>query len=188
MFSSCRTLQRIRLRRGDPLQISPIRLGFTHACASVDGSARIPRWAGCSEEIDTEARPRAVWEIVSDINMPTRFQQFVGADRLTDGEIEVGSIFKGRNSIQDGEIGKPIASLLNGLSEASNGGSPTDKPGAMAFRNSRAGAGSRLRFSMTIGRPCGTAPRALRDPYSRTMSCSSGASFIKRTCSVLLKA
>ena len=143
--------------------------GFTRVAPSVDGSARIQDGPGVVVEIDTEARPRAVWEIVSDINMPAQFSnEFVGADWLTDGEIEVGSIFRGRNSIQDVRDWETDCIVTEWIEREVFEWRITDpdKPGAIwRFEIAEQGAGSRLRFSMTIGKENnGTAPRALRDP------------------------
>ena len=106
-------------------------------------------------EIDTEARPRAGWEIVSDINMPAQFSnEFVGADWLTDGEIEVGSIFRGRNSIQDVRDWETDCIVTEWIEREGFEWRITDpdKPGAIwRFEIAEQGAGSRLRFSMTIG-------------------------------------
>jgi hypothetical protein len=52
---------------------------------------------GTIVEIDIEARPSKVWELVTDINLPARFsKEFQSADWLTD-TLAVGAVFNGRN-------------------------------------------------------------------------------------------
>ena len=124
---------------------------------------------GVVVEIDSEARPRAVWEVISDINMPAQFSnEFVGADWLTDGPIGVGSVFKGRNAIPEVRNWETDCIVTEWLERQVFEWRITDpaKPGAIwRFEIAEQGAGSRLRFSMTIGKENnGTAPRALQDP------------------------
>ena len=77
--------------------------GFTRELASADGSARIQDGPGVVAEIDTDARPRQVWEVISDINMPAKFSdEFAGAEWLSDDEIAAGAIFRGRSATSDG--------------------------------------------------------------------------------------
>ena len=47
---------------------------------------------------DIDASPHFVWVLVSDINLPAQFQsEFIGAEWIDDGDIQVGSRFVGRN-------------------------------------------------------------------------------------------
>ena len=74
--------------------------GYTRERPSVDGTARVADGQGVVVEVDTDARPRAVWEVISDINMPARFsEEFLGAEWTSEGPVGVGSTFRGRNSI-----------------------------------------------------------------------------------------
>ena len=76
--------------------------GFTREMPSEDGSARIEDGPGVVAEIDIESRPRKVWDLISDINMPALFSdEFVGAEWASEGQVGVGSKFTGRNSMAE---------------------------------------------------------------------------------------
>ena len=143
--------------------------GFTRQRPSEDGTARVVDGQGVVVEIDTDARPRAVWEVISDINMPARFsEEFQGAEWTSDGEPGVGSTFRGRNSIPDvfdWEVDCIVAEWKErGAFEWRV--TDRDNPGAIwRFDLAEQGGGSRLRFSMLIGQENnGTVPMALKDP------------------------
>ena len=143
--------------------------GFTRQRPSEDGTARVVDGQGVVVEIDTDARPRAVWEVISDINMPARFsEEFQGAEWTSDGEPGVGSTFRGRNSIPDvfdWEVDCIVAEWKE--REAFEWRvTDRDNPGAIwRFDLAEQGGGSRLRFSMLIGQENnGTVPMALKDP------------------------
>ncbi|MEC9058492.1 MAG: nitroreductase family protein [Actinomycetota bacterium] len=143
--------------------------GFTRERPSADGSARVQDGPGVVVEIDTDARPKAVWEHISDINMPAQFSnEFVGADWVTSGAIGPGSVFKGRNSIANVRDWETDCIVTEWIERQVFEWRITDpvKPGAIwRFEVAEQGAGSRLRFSMVIGKENnGTAPRALQDP------------------------
>ena len=143
--------------------------GFTRELASADGSARIQDGPGVVAEIDTDARPRQVWEVISDINMPAKFSdEFAGADWLSDDEIAAGAIFCGRSATSDGREWETNCIVTEWVERETFEWRTTDpeNPGAIwRFDLAEQGAGSRLRFSMVIGKENNsTAPRAMADP------------------------
>ena len=143
--------------------------GFTRELASADGSARIQDGPGVVAEIDTDARPRQVWEVISDINMPAKFSdEFAGADWLSDDEIAAGAIFCGRSATSDGREWETNCIVTEWVERETFEWRTTDpeNPGAIwRFDLAEQGAGSRLRFSMIIGKENNsTAPRAMADP------------------------
>ncbi len=143
--------------------------GFTRQRPSDDGTARVADGQGVVAEIDTDARPRAVWEVISDINMPAQFsEEFLGAEWTSDGPPDVGSTFKGRNSIPD-VFDWETDCIVTAWEERTAFEwrvTDTENPGAVwRFALAEQGSGSRLRFSMLIGQENnGTVPMALRDP------------------------
>ena len=142
--------------------------GFTRELASADGSARIQDGPGVVAEIDTDARPRQVWEVISDINMPAKFSdEFAGADWLSDDEIAAGAIFCGRSATSDGREWETNCIVTEWVERETFEWRTTDpeNPGAIwRFDLAEQGAGSRLRFSMIIGKENNsTAPRAMAD-------------------------
>ena len=143
--------------------------GFTRELASADGSARIQDGPGVVAEIDTDARPRQVWEVISDINMPAKFSdEFAGAEWLSDDEIAAGAIFCGRSATSDGREWETNCIVTEWVERETFEWRTTDpeNPGAIwRFDLAEQGAGSRLRFSMVIGKENNsTAPRAMADP------------------------
>lgn len=143
--------------------------GFTRNRPSADGTARVVDGQGVVVEIDTEARPADVWPIISDIEMPARFsEEFIGAEWTSDGPPGVGSTFVGRNEIPGVFAWEVTCHITQWEPERVIEWRVTDpdNPGATwRFDLAEQGAGSRLRFSMTIGEENnGTTPRALKDP------------------------
>ena len=141
--------------------------GFTRSQPSSDGTARVADGQGVVAEIDTEARPKDVWPIIADINMPARFSaEFKGADWTSDGEPGLGATFAGRNA-RDGREWEVTCHVTAWEPERCFEWSITDpdNPGAVwRFDLLEQGGGSRLRFSMLIGQANnGTVPRALKD-------------------------
>ncbi|MDH3679703.1 MAG: nitroreductase family protein [Acidimicrobiia bacterium] len=143
--------------------------GFTRARPSAEGTARVADGQGVVVEIDTDARPDAVWPIISDIEMPARFSsEFLGAEWTSEGEPGVGSTFVGRNEIPDVAAWEVTCHVSAWEPERCFEWRITDpdKPGAIwRFDLAEQGRGSRLRFSMIIGEENnGTAPQALKNP------------------------
>ena len=143
--------------------------GFTRELASADGSARIQDGPGVVAEIDTDARPRQVWEVISDINMPAKFSdEFAGAEWLSDDEIAAGAIFRGRSATSDGREWETNCIVTEWVERETFEWRTTDpeNPGAIwRFDLAEQGTGSRRRFSMVIGKENNsTAPRAMADP------------------------
>ncbi|WP_419931201.1 nitroreductase family protein [Candidatus Poriferisodalis sp.] len=143
--------------------------GYTRQRPSADGTARVADGQGVVVEIDTDARPRAVWEVISDINMPAQFsEEFLGAEWTSAGDPGVGSTFAGRNSIPD-VFDWETDCIVTAWEERTAFEwrvTDTENPGAVwRFDLAEQGGGSRLRFSMLIGQENnGTVPMALRDP------------------------
>jgi len=143
--------------------------GFTRESPSTDGSARIEDGPGVVAEIDTQARPRKVWEVIADINMPALFSdEFIGAEWVSEGPRGVGSRFIGRNSIPRLREWETECIVTKWIEHEVFEWRITDSdnPGAIwRFEVAEQGTGSRLRFSMVIGKENnGTAPRAQKDP------------------------
>ncbi|MCP3988880.1 MAG: hypothetical protein GY724_07390 [Actinomycetia bacterium] len=142
--------------------------GFTRQGPSVDGTARVVDGQGVVVEIDTDARPAQVWDLITDINMPALYSdEFLGAEWISSGEPRVGSTFKGRNSIPDvfdWEVDCIVTEWVEGEAFEWRVTDP-DNPGAVwRFDLAEQGSGSRLRFSMVIGQENnGTVPMALKD-------------------------
>ncbi|MDE0497510.1 MAG: nitroreductase family protein [Acidimicrobiaceae bacterium] len=143
--------------------------GFTRQRPSDDGTARVADGQGVAAEIDTDARPRTVWDVITDISMPAQFsEEFLGAEWTSEGDPGVGSTFRGRNSIPD-VFDWETDCIVTAWEERSAFEwrvTDTDNPGATwRFDLAEQGGGSRLRFSMLIGQENnGTVPMALRDP------------------------
>jgi nitroreductase len=129
--------------------------GFTRQKPSEDGTARIADGQGIVVEIDTDARPRKVWEVVSDITTPIDFSDELKAVRwISKGETAAGSIFEGTNSIA-GRNDWTTECIVTAWKERQTFEWKTtdvEEPGSIwRFDIAEQGAGSRLRFSMVIG-------------------------------------
>jgi Polyketide cyclase / dehydrase and lipid transport/Nitroreductase family len=109
---------------------------------------------GVVTEIDIDASTAAVWELVSDVNLPARFSsEFVGADWAGD-QRGVGAVFHGRNRHQAvGEWTLPC--FVDAYDEHTAFGwrtSDPDNPGARwRFDLEPRPGGTRLRFSYAMG-------------------------------------
>jgi nitroreductase len=115
---------------------------------------------GVVAEIDIDARPSAVWTLVTDINLPARFStEFLGAEWASD-ERGVGAIFHGRN--QHPAVGEwTIPCYVDACDEPRAFGwrtSDPDIPGARwRFDIEPRDRTTRLRFSYIVGPgPSGT--------------------------------
>lgn len=143
--------------------------GFTRQRPSADGTARVADGQGVVVEIDTDARPKAVWEVISDIGMPALYSdEFQRAEWTSEGEPAVGSTFKGHNKIPDvfeWEV-DCVVTAWEPREAFEWRVTDVDNPGAIwRFDLAEQGVGSRLRFSMVIGKENnGTVPAALKDP------------------------
>lgn len=144
------------------------RWGFTRQRPSIDGTARVAAGPGVVVEVDIEARPAAVWRLISDPATPARFAtELVGAAWRTDAPHGVGSVFTGSNEL--GERAWDIDNHVLAFEENRVfewGTVDPDDPGAVwRFEIEEVGMRSRLRFSVVIGeRNNLTAPNALADP------------------------
>ena len=140
--------------------------GFTRAQASADGTARVADGPGVVVEVDIDARPRAVWPLVTDIELPARFSsEFVGAEWQT--EPGPGGRFLGRNE-RDGRAWEVECHVTAWDEHRAFEWSTTDpaSPGAVwRFELSEIGLRTRLRFSVRIGTENNlTARFAVQDP------------------------
>ena len=101
--------------------------------------------------------------------MPAKFSdEFAGADWLSDDEIAAGAIFCGRSATSDGRKWETNCIVTEWVERETFEWRTTDpeNPGAIwRFDLAEQGTGSRLRFSMVIGKENNsTAPRAMADP------------------------
>jgi nitroreductase len=109
---------------------------------------------GAVAEVDIDASPRAVWDLVSDIDLPARFStEFLGAEWAGD-ERGVGAVFHGRNHHEAiGEWTTPC--FVDAREEHRAFGwrtSDRDEPGARwRFDVEPRPGGTRLRFSYVMG-------------------------------------
>jgi hypothetical protein len=109
---------------------------------------------GAVAEVDIDASPRAVWDLVADINLPARFStEFLGAEWAGD-ERGVGAVFHGRNQHKAiGEWTTPC--FIDAYDEHRAIGwrtSDPDNPGARwRFDLEPRPSGTRLRFSYVMG-------------------------------------
>ena len=109
---------------------------------------------GAVAEIDIDTSPRAVWDLVADINLPARFStEFLGAEWAGD-ERGVGAVFHGRNQHKAiGEWTTPC--FVDAYDEHRAFGwrtSDLDNPGARwRFDLEPRPGGTRLRFSYVMG-------------------------------------
>src|SRR5215213_5903198 len=123
---------------------------------------------GAVAEVDIDASPARVWELVADVNLPARFSsEFVGAEWAGD-ERGVGAVFHGRSQHQ--AIGQwTIPCFVDAYDEQRSFGwrtSDPDKPGARwRFDLEPRPAGTRLRFSYAMGPgPSGTTMAITANP------------------------
>jgi nitroreductase len=109
---------------------------------------------GAVVEVDIDASPARVWELVSDVNLPARFsKEFQGAE-WRGAERGVGAVFDGRNHHPAiGEWTTPC--YVDAYEEARTFGwrtSDPDTPGACwRFDLEQRDGGTRVRFSYVMG-------------------------------------
>ncbi len=126
--------------------------GFTRSQASADGTARVADGQGVVVEVDIDARPKAVWPAVTDIELPAQFSsEFVGAEWQTDPG--PGGRFVGRN--QRGDRRWEVECHVTGWDENRafewSTTDPADPGAVWRFELSEIGLRTRLRFSVRIG-------------------------------------
>ena len=142
--------------------------GFTRSRPSTDGSARVADGPGVVVEIDIEARPKAVWPLVTDIELPARYStEFQGADWHESTKPGPGGIFTGRNARGDRawEVECHVTDWIDGRTFEWSTTDPAEPGAVWRFDLSEIGFRTRLRFSMTIGQTNNlTAVNALKDP------------------------
>lgn len=129
------------------------RWGYTRARASGDGSPRIADGQGVVVEIDIDARPRAVWPLISDIQLPAQFSnEFQGAE-WTGRATGQGGTFTGHNKVGDFEwdVECHVTDFVEGRVFEWSTTDPADPGAVWRFEADELGRGTRLRFSMRIG-------------------------------------
>jgi len=105
-------------------------------------------------EVDVAAPPERVWELVTDLDLPSRFsEEFLGADWVDDGP-EVGASFVGRN--RHPAIGEwEVTSFVDVCDPPRRFGWATidaSNPGSRwRFDLTPVDGGTRLRYSLSIG-------------------------------------
>ena len=132
------------------------------------GTLRFDDGPGTVVEVDIDASPGSVWELVTDLNLPARFStEFLGAEWEGDAR-GVGAVFRGRN--QHEAIGEwTVPCFVDAYEENRAFGwrtSDPDNPGARwRFDLEPRHGGTRLRFSYTIGPgPSGTSLAITKNP------------------------
>lgn len=133
-----------------------------------DGRSLLDTQPGVTVEVDIDASPERVWELVSDINVPARFStEFVGAEWVDSDGPRLGASFTGRNAREDRQWQTTCYVVACDPSRAFawNVGNP-DEPSAMwRFDLEAIGDGTRLRQHMNIGtRRSGTSRAMEEDP------------------------
>jgi len=109
---------------------------------------------GTWTEIEIDAPPTAVWRVVTDIDAPAAFsEEFLGA-QWVDGGPALGASFVGRN--RHPAIGEwEVPSFVDVYEEEHSFGwatvDPANPGSRWRFDLEPLGAGTRLRFSMSIG-------------------------------------
>lgn len=116
---------------------------------------------------DIAAPPGRVWEVITDINLSSRFSsEFVGAEWIDDGPA-LGAAFKGKN--QRGHHGWETTSWVTSYEPPRAFGwsvGDRDSPGATwTFTMKAQGAGTRLTYHRLLGPgSSGITARIARDP------------------------
>ena len=143
------------------------RFGRTFESGPV-GTVRFEDGPGAVVEVDVDARPAAVWAVVTDLDMPARFStEFLGAE-WQDDRRGVGAVFIGRN--HHPAVGEwTIPCIVDAWDEPRSFGwvtSDADNPGAhWRFELEPAGSGTRLRFRYRMGPgPSGTTAALAANP------------------------
>ncbi len=139
--------------------------GFRRQRASADGSTRVADGQGVVVEIDVDTRPRDVWPLVADINLPAEFSsEFMGAE--WQGDPGHGSTFVGKNKLGDREweVECHVTDYEEGKTFEWSTTDPAEPGAVWRFDIGEIGVKTRLRFSMLIGQTNnGTVTRALAD-------------------------
>ena len=121
---------------------------------------------GVTVEVDIDASPERVWELVSDINIPAQFStEFVGAEWVDADGPRLGASFIGRNKREDRDwqTTSYVVACDPPQLFAWNVSDP-DRPGARwRFELEPIGEGTRLRQHMTIGPGVSGTSRAMEE-------------------------
>lgn len=115
---------------------------------------RLADQPGTWVEVDIAAPVARVWELISDIDLPARFsEEFLGASWVDDGP-GPGARFVGRNrhpAIGEWEVECFVAVFEDQRSFGWANGEASDPGARWRFDLEPVDAGTRLRFSMSIG-------------------------------------
>jgi nitroreductase/uncharacterized protein YndB with AHSA1/START domain len=143
------------------------RFGITSESGPGD-ELRFADGPGVVAEVDIDARPAVVWELVTDLNLPAQFStEFLGAEWEGD-ERGVGAVFHGRN--HHPAVGEwTVPCIVDAYDEPHAFGwrtSDPDNPGARWRFDLEPTAGqTRLRFRYVIGPgPSGTSMAITANP------------------------
>jgi nitroreductase len=139
--------------------------GYTNA-QPFDGESLLAAQPGVTVEVDIAAPARRVWELVTDINLPSRFSdEFQGAEWVDVDGPRLGASFVGRNKRDDREW--QTTSFVVACDPprvfAWNVSDP-ERPGAQwRFELDRVGDTTRLRQCMTMGPGMSGTSRAMEN-------------------------
>ena len=139
---------------------------------------------GLTVEVDVEATPQGLWDLISDVALPARFSdEFQGAEWLDADSPRVGARFVGRNSIGERQwetVSHVVACdaprlFAWNVSDAQN-------PSAQwRFELDRVGSSTRLRQCMTMGPGLSGTTRAMQqDPDNASQILSSRRATLRR--------
>lgn len=134
--------------------------------AQIDGESLLAAQPGVTVEVDIAAPARRVWELVTDINLPSRFSdEFQGAEWVDADGPRLGASFVGRNKRDDREW--QTTSFVVACDPprvfAWNVSDP-ERPGAQwRFELDQVGDTTRLRQCMTMGPGMSGTSRAMEN-------------------------
>ncbi len=143
------------------------RWGYTQGRPGEESSL-IAALPGVTVEIDVEAPPERVWELVSDINMPARFSnEFQGAEWIDSDGPREGASFIGRNERADVNRKWETTSYVVACDAPrvfAWNVNDRDQPSAQwRFELERIPGGTRLRQRLTIGPSLSATGRAMEE-------------------------
>ena len=109
---------------------------------------------GLTVEVDVDAPPQRLWDLISDVTLPARFSdEFQGAEWLDGDSLGVGARFVGRNSIgeRQWETVSHVVACDSPRLFAWNVSDAENPSAQWRFELDRVGSSTRLRQCMTMG-------------------------------------
>ena len=109
---------------------------------------------GLTVEVDVDAPPQRLWELISDVTLPARYSdEFQGAEWLDGDSLRVGARFVGRNSIgeRQWETVSHVVACDSPRLFAWNVSDAENPSAQWRFELDRVGSSTRLRQCMTMG-------------------------------------